>query len=67
MNYRLVPKKATVFKIFYLVFSLLVVAYTAYILIANIISGVKEGVGFDETVFLIATLLIKSCGSVRSG
>ena len=56
MNYRFVPRKATVFKIFYLTFSLLVAAYTAFILIENLVHGINEGLVFDDTILLISSL-----------
>ena len=56
MRYRNIPKKATVFKIFYLVLSLLVAAYTAFILIENLVHGIKAGLVFDDTILMIASL-----------
>ena len=49
--------KATVFKIIYLIFSLLVAAYAAYLLLENLIKGVKAGVTFDDSILLIAGLI----------
>ena len=56
MKYRNIPRKATVFKVIYFVFSLMLCAYTAYLLIEHIVYGFKDGVNFDDCVILIATL-----------
>ena len=56
MNYRNIPKKATIFKVIYLVFSLLVAAYTAFVLIENLAHGFADNLTFDDIVLLIASL-----------
>lgn len=56
MMYRNIPKKATIFKVTYFVFSLLVCCYTAFLLIEHMVYGFKNGVNFDDCVILIATL-----------
>ena len=56
MNYRNIPRKATVFKVIFFSFSLLVCLYTAYLLIEHLVYGFKSGVNFDDCVILIATL-----------
>lgn len=57
MRYKTAATKGKIFKIIYLVFSVLVAAYTAYLLIANLVSGIKTGISFDETIILLAVLL----------
>ena len=57
MSYKFAGKKAVVFKTIYLIFSLLVAIYTAYLLIANLVAGVKAGITFDDTIVLIAVLI----------
>ena len=56
MNYRNIPRKATVFKIVYFIFSLLVCCYTVFLLTEHIVYGFQNGVNFDDGVILIATL-----------
>lgn len=56
MYYRVSHKKALVYKIFYLVFSVLALAYTVYIFAENIVHGFNEGLSFDDIILLIATL-----------
>lgn len=56
MNYRATPKKAIIFKIIYLVFSLLVAGFTAFVFFENIINGINNGLTFDDIIVVIATL-----------
>lgn len=55
--HRYASKKAPVFKTVYLIFSLLVAIYTAYLLVFNLIRGVKTGITFDDSILLIAVLI----------
>ena len=57
MYYQVSRKKSIVFKILYLIFSALVIVYTAYIFFANIANGIKIGLTFDDIILLIATLV----------
>ena len=57
MYYQVSRKKSVIFKILYLVFSALAIAYTAYIFIENIVNGINNGLSFDDIVLLIATLI----------
>ena len=57
MYYQASRKKSPIFKIIYLVFSALTIAYTAYIFIENIANGIDKGLTFDDIVLLIATLV----------
>lgn len=56
MYYRVARKKTLIFKIAFLVCSLLAIAYTTYIFFENIVNGVKNGLSFDDIILLIATL-----------
>lgn len=56
MNYRVSPKKAIIFKVLYLLFSLAVLAYTVYIFFENLINGFNKGLTLDDIVLLISTL-----------
>ena len=56
MRYRNIPLKATIFKVIYFVFSLLICVYSVYLLIDHVIYGLNKGVNFDDCVILIATL-----------
>ena len=51
------PKKAIAFKIIYLIFSALTIAYTVYIFFENLINGVRNGLTFDDIILLISTLI----------
>ena len=57
MYYRATPKKAIIFKILYLVFSVLTIAYAAYIFFENLLGGINDGLTFDDIILLIATLV----------
>lgn len=57
MNFRYVPRKSIIFKIIYLVFTVAVSIFTAYLLIADIVRGCRVGMMFDDIIVLI-TLLI---------
>ena len=57
MRYATVSKKAIAFKTIYLIFSLLVAIYIAYLLIDNLVRGVKVGISFDDAILLIAVLV----------
>ena len=57
MYYQVSHKKSVVFKILYLIFSALVIGYTAFIFFANIVNGINVGLTFDDIILLIATLV----------
>lgn len=56
MTYRVSPRKAIVFKILYLLFSVAVLAYSAYIFLENLLNGFSANLTFDDIILLIATL-----------
>lgn len=56
-SYRKSPKKATVFKIAYLICSAAVFCYSAYLLIDYIVDGFKNGVDFDDCITLISSVV----------
>lgn len=56
-SYRKSPKKATVFKSIYLILSIAVFCYSAYLLIDYIVYGFKEGLEFDDCIMLISSVV----------
>ena len=56
MYYQVSHKKATIFKIIYLIMSFLVIGYSAYIFFENLVNGFVNNLSFDDIVLLIATL-----------
>lgn len=56
MSYNLVPKKATVFKVFYLVFSILTAGFVAFVLIESIVHGYSDTLSFDDVIIMVASL-----------
>ncbi len=50
-------KKTLAFKIVYLIFSLLVEAYTLYLLISLIVGGFKSGTNFDDAIIMVTTVV----------
>lgn len=56
-SYRRSPQKATVFKVIYLICSVAVFCYSAYLLIDYIVYGFKNGVDFDDSITLISSVV----------
>lgn len=55
--YKHTPKKSVIFKTVYLLFSVAVFCYAAYLLIDYVVYGFKAGVTFDDCIILISSVI----------